>query len=78
MSGDPCLLVYTVVPGSDSNEQLQLLSVIGTQTLQWDVTRGCGAKPRRLLRGPSYFGFRSRAVFAMSRVLSSTFEWRLS
>ena len=27
------LLVYTAVPGTESHEKLQLLSVIGTQTL---------------------------------------------
>jgi hypothetical protein len=27
------LLVYTAVPGSDSHEKLQLLTVIGTQTI---------------------------------------------
>ena len=29
-----CLLVYTAVPGSESYDKLQLMSVIGTQALR--------------------------------------------
>jgi hypothetical protein len=43
------LMVYTAVPGSESYEKLQLLSVIGSQTVGFDLPDGAipGADSRR-------------------------------